>query len=95
MSTDKKTTAVEWLFNQLPDHLRSSRDGFDMLRQASVMFEEQIIDAFTDGNRQEVYDSTETLGSQYYTETYINSPAIGGNTEKQNENNIQNGNKNS
>lgn len=33
----KKQTAVEWLFEQLPDHLRLSKDGFDVLQQAKQM----------------------------------------------------------
>lgn len=81
MSNNKKTTAVEWLFNQLPDHLRSSRDGFDMLRQAKVMEEEQIIDSYYAGTLQ--FDNAAPITypktpQDYYTETYINSPAIGG-----------------
>jgi hypothetical protein len=39
-------TAVEWLFSQLPDHLRLSEDGFDTLQQAKAMEREQIIDAW-------------------------------------------------
>jgi hypothetical protein len=38
-----KQTSVEWLFSQLPDHLRLSRDGFDLLNQAKEMEREQII----------------------------------------------------
>jgi len=34
-------TAVEWLFNQIPDHLRLTQSGFEMLQQAKEMDEEQ------------------------------------------------------
>jgi hypothetical protein len=38
--------------------------------QAKEMFQQQIVDAVTYGNRQEFYDATETIGKQYYTQTY-------------------------
>ena len=31
---------------------------------------QQIVDAFTTGNRQEHYDATETAGEQYYKNTF-------------------------
>ena len=31
---------------------------------------QQIINAYTKGNRQEYYDGTETSGEQYYNETF-------------------------
>lgn len=34
-------SAVDWLFNQLPDHLRLSRNGFEMLQQAKVIEKQQ------------------------------------------------------
>lgn len=42
MSDTKQTTAVEWLFSQLPDELRLSRNGFDMLKQAKEMERTQM-----------------------------------------------------
>jgi hypothetical protein len=36
-----KQTAVEWLFDQLPEHLRLSENGFDMLQQAKEIEKEQ------------------------------------------------------
>lgn len=44
-----KQTAVEWLFDQLPDHLRLSEDGFDMLQQAKEMEAEQKKEAYNEG----------------------------------------------
>ena len=35
--SDKKETAVEWLFSQIPDHLRLTQSGFEMLQQAKEM----------------------------------------------------------
>ena len=35
--SNKKETAVEWLFSQIPDHLRLTRSGFEMLQQALEM----------------------------------------------------------
>jgi hypothetical protein len=44
-----KTTAVEWLLDQLPDHLRLSRDGLDMLNRAKEIEREQIEQAWNGG----------------------------------------------
>jgi hypothetical protein len=44
-----KQTAVEWLFSQLPDHLRLSEDGFDTLQQAKTMEAEQKKEAYNEG----------------------------------------------
>jgi hypothetical protein len=62
-------TAPEWLFDQLPEHLRLSENGFDMLQQAKQMFQQQIEAAWKrgDGEHDEVADK---LAKQYYTETY-------------------------
>jgi hypothetical protein len=67
MSNKKTQTAVEWLFDQLPEHLRLTRDGFDMLNRAKEIEREQIEEAYGDGlnahrtnfcNRNEYYDQT-------------------------------------
>ena len=67
MSDKKPQTSVEWLFDQLPDHLRLSKDGMDMLNRAKEIEREQIEDAYGDGlnahrtnfcNRNEYYDQT-------------------------------------
>jgi hypothetical protein len=39
-----KQTAVEWLFEQMPDHLRLTRNGFEMLQQAKEMEKQRMID---------------------------------------------------
>ncbi len=39
-------TAVEWLFDQLPDELRLTKSGFEMLQQAKSMERQQIIDSW-------------------------------------------------
>jgi len=44
-----KKTAVEWLFDQLPDHLRLSRDGLDALNRAKQIEREQIEQAWNGG----------------------------------------------
>jgi hypothetical protein len=70
--SNKKETAVEWLFNQIPDHLRLTRSGFEMLQQAKELEKQQIIDAFWNG------DNTDSISEQnikefaekYYNETY-------------------------
>ena len=44
-----KKTAVEWLFDQLPVHLRLSKDGLDMLNRAKEIEREQIEQAWNGG----------------------------------------------
>jgi hypothetical protein len=66
--SDKKHTAVDWLFEQLPSHLRLTRDGFDMLQQAKQMEREQIETAYWDGG-QDVPINTDRC-KQYYDQTY-------------------------
>jgi DNA-binding transcriptional regulator PaaX len=61
-------TAVEWIFDQLPEHLRLSENGFDMLQQAKEMFQQQIEDAWKDGWQTLIY--SEHMEEQYYTQTY-------------------------
>ena len=65
---EKKQTAVEWLFSQLPEHLRTSRDGFDMLNQAKAMEKEQIMEAYYSDRFPCAAEDSE----RYYTETYEN-----------------------
>jgi len=63
-----KQTAVEWLIEQFWNNegmLTSKK-----LEKALEMEKEQIIDAFTKGNRLDVYDGTETSAEKYYNETY-------------------------
>ena len=38
---EKQLTAVEWLYEQLPGHIRVSKNGLDMLKQAKEMEKEQ------------------------------------------------------
>lgn len=65
---DKKVTAVEWLFSQLPDHLRLSRDGFDMLQQANEMAKNQIIEAYkAHHDLEHIYGLD---AEHYYQQTY-------------------------
>lgn len=71
---DKQQTAVEWLFNQLPDHLRLSQNGFDMLQQALAMERQQTI-RFAYEQIRHVESETGDLTyrkvpEELYTETY-------------------------
>jgi hypothetical protein len=69
---EKKQTAVDWLRDKINSNLITpmSPKFEDMFEQAEQMFEEQIKKAVTHGNRQEVYDGTETLGKKYFNETF-------------------------
>jgi hypothetical protein len=76
-----KQTAVEWLIQQLTEvdyncinktFLQSDKSlaGYKMRElfdQAKEMFEEQIIDAYDDGNPNGFIDKD---GEQYYNETF-------------------------
>ena len=62
----KKQTAVEWLFDQLPDHLRLSKHGMDMLNRAKEIEREQIQEAFYEGKE----NNPPRLDWQYYDQTY-------------------------
>jgi hypothetical protein len=65
----QQKTAVEWLIEELEldSNLYLIKDIVD---KAKEMEKQQIVDAVTYGNRQEFYDATETIGKQYYTQTY-------------------------
>lgn len=68
---NKQQTAVEWLFSQLPDHLRLSRNGFDMKQQAIQMEREQIINAHLAGQNSAEDDGVDYENEiQYYDKTY-------------------------
>ena len=69
--SDKKETAVEWLFNQIPDHLRLTRSGFEMLQQAKEMEKQQIIEANDRGWKVHRSGIDETA-EQYYLEKFNN-----------------------
>jgi hypothetical protein len=71
----KQQTAIEWLWNQLPEILPFTVDTETAVKlqkaykQAKEMEKEQIAKAFTDGKAQNFsfYDKT---GEQYYEQTY-------------------------
>jgi hypothetical protein len=67
-----KQTSVEWLFSQLPDHLRLSRNGFDMLQQAKIIHEQEIINARVTAPLLSEFDKTDYTkeAEQYYNETF-------------------------
>jgi hypothetical protein len=65
--SNKTQTAVSWLFDQLPEHFRLSRDGFDVLQIAKAMEKQQIINA-VDGFP---LDKRNLSGLDYYNETYV------------------------
>jgi hypothetical protein len=61
-----KKTAVEWLFDQLPEHLRLTKDGLDMLNRAKEIEREQIEEAYYEGKQ----NNPPRLDWQYYDQTY-------------------------
>lgn len=73
-----KQTAVEFLEEKIKDifyvaEASEMNKMFEIFyQQAKEMEKQQIIDACTYGNRQEFYDAEETMGEQYYNETFKN-----------------------
>jgi Zn-dependent oligopeptidase len=63
MSNNKQQTAVEWLFEQLPNKLKPHLKK--ELKQAKEMEKEQILKAYDAGDADRVYQP-----QQYYNETY-------------------------
>jgi hypothetical protein len=73
--SNKKETAVEWLFSQLPEHLRLSRDGFDILQQAKEMEKEQMKSIYNPTIMQNEDGKLYAKSfEQYYKETYTDKP---------------------
>jgi hypothetical protein len=66
---EKKQTPIEYLVEKLLPKSPSVWQ-FHHIEQAEQMFEEEIEQAVTHGNRQEVYDATETLGKKYFEQTF-------------------------
>jgi hypothetical protein len=70
---EKKQTPIDWLEDIIG---KMEAQGGDLpplkvhIQKAKQMFQEQIEQAVTHGNRQEVYDATETLGKKYFNETF-------------------------
>jgi hypothetical protein len=64
--SNKKKTAVDWLFEQLPSHLRLTRNGFEMFQQAKAMEKQQIIEAYKQGHE----DGYNFDGSRYDYESH-------------------------
>ena len=81
----KKQTAIETIIVELEGILKFINEhpeaGLGRLQSAYTTAisiaksnlekeKEQMIEAVSFGNRQDCYDATETLGEQYYNETY-------------------------
>ena len=65
--TQKKQTAVEWLYEQLPIRMKNYLQ--EEIIKAKAMEKEQIMDAYDKG---EFNDGMNETAEQYYTETYNN-----------------------
>jgi hypothetical protein len=64
----ENVTAVEWLLNQLDLYYKGENELFysDIVKQANAMFQQQIIDAYKVGIKDEY-----VIGSEkYYNQTY-------------------------
>ena len=71
-----KQTAVDFIFSQLPDEYTTTRQGFEVYKQAKEMEKEQILNAyeigFADAWDDARYDDEPTYAGaeQYYEQTY-------------------------
>ena len=65
---EKQLTAVEWLYEQLPGHIRVSKNGLDMLKQAKEKEKERLEDAYRTG----IWDvgCRSTSFEEYYNRTF-------------------------
>ena len=71
----KKQSSIDWLFEQFPDHLRLTKNGFDILQQAKQMHEEEIIEAnmsarLENSNSMLTKNVICKLSQQYYNEQF-------------------------
>jgi hypothetical protein len=67
--SNKKQTAVEWLFKELLNSEPNILEWNKLLEQAKAMEKEQIINANIDGY-EEAQNYGETSAEQYYKNTY-------------------------
>jgi hypothetical protein len=66
---DMKQTAVQWLVDKLNESgIPLMKDELEMINQANEMFEQQIKDAYDDGNY--AYGMGIKEPEQYYNETF-------------------------
>tara|TARA_R110000868_G_scaffold400073_1_gene674208 strand:- start:463 stop:666 length:204 start_codon:yes stop_codon:yes gene_type:complete len=63
-----KQTATEWLFQKLWNTDKDKFTWYSMLEQAKQIEEEQIVNAFEEGQKQVI----NLEGNWYYNETYNN-----------------------
>ena len=69
----QQQTAIEWLIEQTRTPEWHSLKRGDIIEKAKEMEKEQIEKAVVFGNRQDFYDGTEEIGSNYYNLTYTQS----------------------
>lgn len=70
--SNKKETAVEFLFGLLFNPSLPKKEQFELLKQAKKMEKEQIIDAYAIGKY--LNQDDRKFGEQYYKETYTDKP---------------------
>ena len=64
----KQLTPIEWFYEQLPGHIRVSKNGLDMLKQAKEKEKERLEDAYRTG----IWDvgCRSTSFEEYYNRTF-------------------------
>ena len=65
---EKQLTPVEWLYGQLPGHIRVSKNGLDMLKRAKEKEKGRLEDAYRTG----IWDvgCRSTSFEEYYNRTF-------------------------
>ena len=66
-----KQTATEWLFQQLWETPIDKLTWYAILKQATAMEKQQIIDAYLQGDEDSHYlNNRDRMGEGYYNETF-------------------------
>jgi hypothetical protein len=67
---NNKQTLIEQFVIECGNYGDTAQIPDEVIEKFKEMDKAQIAEAFTKGNRLDVYDGTETSGQQYYNETY-------------------------
>ena len=70
MSEFKGVSAVEYLIEHLKETYHLTEETLYEFQKAKEMFEQQIENAWCDGNDNEPKETTKHFAQQYYNETY-------------------------
>lgn len=73
-----KQTAIEWLMEEMSRVYIFDQTDFDLFKQATEMFKQQIIESYNNGQQIPPFE----YGEKYYNETFKNKYYDGSTTRK-------------